>query len=65
VHPLQHLRVDVPNRRRHACFAQLRRRFREVQRLQCVHPAVPDRRDRSLARRRALPARLESESLVF
>ena len=51
LHPLQHVRGDVPGRRDHARLAQLRRRSRDVQRVQRVHLAVPDRRDRQLARR--------------
>ena len=49
LHPLQHLRGDLPGRRGHARRAQLRRRRREVQQLQRLHRALPDRRDRQLA----------------
>ena len=49
LHPLQHLRGDLPGRRGHARLAQLRRRRGEVQLLQRLHLALPDRRDRQLA----------------
>ena len=49
LHPVQHVRGDVPGRRDHARRAQLRRRPRDLQRLQRVHLALPDRRDRQLA----------------
>ncbi len=39
----------MPGRRDHARFAQLRRRPGDLQRLQRVHLAVPDRRHRQLA----------------
>ena len=49
LHPLQHLRGDLPGRRDHARRAQLRRPRRRLQLLHGVHLAVPDRLDRQLA----------------
>ena len=49
LHPLQHLRGDVPGRRDHARRSQLRRPRRRLQLLHGVHLAVPDRLDRQLA----------------
>ncbi len=49
LHPLQHLRGDLPGRRDHARRPQLRRRSGEVQLLHGLHLAVPDRLDRQLA----------------
>ena len=49
LHSLQHVRGDVPDRRDHARLAQLRRRRRDLQRVQRLHLAVPHRRHRQLA----------------
>ena len=51
LHPLQHLRGDLPGRRDHARRPQLRRARRRLQRLHGLHLAVPDRLDRQLAHR--------------
>ena len=53
LHPLQHLRGDLPGRRDHARRPQLRRRRRRVQPVHGLHLAVPDRLDRQLAHRAA------------
>ena len=49
LHPLQHLRGDLPGRRDHARRPQLRRPRRRLQPLHGVHLAMPDRLDRQLA----------------
>ena len=49
LHPLQHLRGDLPGRRDHARRSQLRRARRRLQLLHGLHLAVPDRLDRQLA----------------
>ena len=49
LHPLQHLRGDLPGRRDHARRPQLRRARRRLQLLHGLHLAVPDRLDRQLA----------------
>ena len=49
LHPLQHLRGDLPGRRDHARRPQLRRPRRRLQLLHGVHLAVPHRLDRQLA----------------
>ena len=54
----------MPDRRDHARRAQLRRRCRDLQRLQRLHLALPHRRDRQLAagRRARTPTRSTSSS---
>ena len=60
LHPLQHLRGDLPGGRDHARRPQLRRPRRRLQPVHGVHRAVPDRLDRQLAHdaaRQRLPDR--------
>ena len=52
LHPVQHLRGDLPRRRGDARRAQLCRRRERVQRVQRMHRALPYRRHRQLAARR-------------
>ena len=61
LHPLQHLRGDLPGRRGHARRQQLRRRCGEVQLLHGLHLALPDRLDRQLARRARSAYSLEEQ----
>ena len=62
LHPLQHLRGDLPGRRDHARRPQLRRPRRRLQLLHGLHLAVPDRLDRQLAHDAAWRAPTRSRS---